>query len=253
MIPIAIPTAGNKNALYKIDKDPQTAKNIPTHRSGKCLFIQYPLMEYPASRKLQQKLVALRKNKNIPDSLVLLEHPSVFTLGNRGDRKNLKASEAFLKAAGIPVVHVERGGDITYHGPGQLVGYPIWDLQQARMKVVEYINCLEEVMIRVAADWGVSAKRNPLNRGTWVGHRKIGSVGIAVRRGISFHGFAFNVNLSLKPFEWINPCGLEGIRVTSLSKEMSGKISMAEVRQAIRHQMEAVFEIQFDEIDSLSI
>ena len=248
-----IPTAGNNNTSHKIDKDPPTAKHIPEHCRGKGLFMQYSMLAYPASRKLQQKLVALRKNKEIPDSLVLLEHPSVFTLGNRGDRKNLKVSEAFLQAAGIPVVHVERGGDITYHGPGQLVGYPIWDLQQARVKVAEYINCLEEVMIRVADDWGVRTNRNPLNRGIWVGRRKIGSVGIAVRRGICFHGFAFNVNLSLKPFEWINPCGLEGIGVTSLAKEIPANISMAEVRQATRRHMETVFEIQFDEIEPLPI
>lgn len=150
----------------------------------------------------------------------------------------------FLEKAGIPVIQVERGGNITYHGPGQLVMYPIIDLRVARLTVADYVENLEEVMIRVAGDWGIRAERNPINRGVWVRDNKLGSIGIAIRRGICFHGMAFNVNLSLDTFGWINPCGLQDIGMTSMERELSRKVSMHQVREATKRHFEAVFGVE---------
>jgi len=202
-------------------------------------------MEYTRAWDLQNKLVGARKDGVIDkDIVLLLEHPSVFTIGRRGGLKNLTVSEDFLEKAGIPVIHVERGGDITFHGPGQIVMYPIIDLRAARLGVIDYVGLLEEVMIRTASDWGIEAGRNPLNRGVWVGNNKLGSIGIAIRRGISFHGMAFNVNLSLEPFGWINPCGLHNIGITSMERELSRKLSIEKVREATKRHVETTFSVE---------
>lgn len=211
----------------------------------KCLYTELGSVDYEEARELQTRLVAARKEGRIrTDVFLCLEHPPVFTLGRRGGLENLMVSEDFLRKSGIPIVHIERGGNITFHGPGQLIGYPIINLHAAKLSVVGYVEKLEEVMIRTAADFGIEAERNPLNRGVWVGNNKLGSIGIAIRRGISFHGFAFNVNLSLEPFGWINPCGLQGVGVTSLARELSGKVSMKQARKAARQHIETVFEVR---------
>jgi lipoate-protein ligase B len=209
------------------------------------LCIELPPTEYRQAWDLQSSLVAARKDKRIDTNIViLLEHPPVFTLGRRGGLNNLTVCENFLKRAQIPVIRVERGGSITYHGPGQLVMYPIIDLHLGRLTVADYVDNLEEVMIRAAADWGIKAERNPMNRGVWVGNNKLGSVGIAIRRGVCFHGIAFNVNVSLKPFGWINPCGLRDIGMTSLERELSRKVSANQVREAVRGHVESVFGVE---------
>lgn len=213
--------------------------------SRKWFCVEPPALEYRKAWDLQSRLVAARKDGIIDtDIVLLLEHPPVFTLGRRGGEENLMVSGAFLEESGIPVVQVERGGDVTFHGPGQLVVYPIVDLKKARLSVVDYVTALEEIMIRTAGDWGIMAERNSMNRGIWVGNNKLGSVGIAIRRGVSFHGFAFNVNLSLKHFNWINPCGLQGIGMTSMERELSHSISMNQVHEAVKHHIEAVFEVE---------
>ena len=218
--------------------------------NNRWLCVELPVTEYREAWDLQGDLVAARKEKVIDTNLVLIvEHPPVFTLGRRGGLNNLSVSESFLKQAGIPVVQVERGGSITYHGPGQLVAYPVVDLRAARMNVEEYVEHLEEVMIRVAADWGIQAERNPLNRGIWVGNNKLGSIGIAIRKGISFHGMALNVNPSLEPFTWMKPCGLNGIGVTSIEKELSNKVDMSEARERAKRHFEEVFGVELKEID----
>lgn len=211
----------------------------------KWLCIDVQAMGYTEAWNLQGRLVAARKDKTIDTNVILfLEHPPIFTLGSRGGLKNLTVSESFLARAGIPVIQVERGGDITFHGPGQLVVYPIIDLRRVRLTVVDYIENLEQIMIRTAADWGINAARHPMNRGVWVGNNKLGSIGIAIRRGIAFHGMALNVNLSLRPFGWINPCGLQDIRMTSMERELSEKVSMNQVRQCVKYHLEAVFGVE---------
>jgi lipoate-protein ligase B len=154
-------------------------------------------------------------------------------------------SDEFLEKAGVQVIQVERGGNITFHGPGQLVVYPIVDLQAAGIKVVDFVTGLEEVMLRTAENWSIAAERNPANRGIWVGPHKMGSIGIAVRRGISFHGLALNVHTDLTPFSWIQPCGLQNVAMTTMQQETAHKLSLQKVRVVLKKQFETVFGINF--------
>lgn len=199
-------------------------------------------IDYNEALELQHRLVAARKSAILgTDTLLILEHPPVFTLGRRGGRENLRVSDEFLNKSGVRVIQAERGGNITFHGPGQLVVYLIYDLEAARMGVNDYVEQLEEIMIRIANDRKIRAERNDTNRGIWVGSNKIGSIGIAIRKGISFHGLALNVNLSLDPFSWINPCGLQNIGMTSLQKESEQSVSMPEIRKAFKRHFGVVF------------
>ena len=191
-------------------------------------------------------MLKARKERILQNDIVLfLEHPAVFTLGRSGGRECLLVSEEFLQNAGVQVIQVERGGNITFHGPGQLVAYPIVDLQTARIRVVDFVGSLEEVMLRTAANWGIAAERNPANRGIWAGPRKMGSIGIAVRRGISFHGLALNVHTDLTPFSWIQPCGLADVGMATMQQQTTQKILMPQVRAVLRKQFEMVFGIKF--------
>jgi lipoate-protein ligase B len=215
-----------------------------------CLCLEMPLKEYRAALDLQRSIAFARQNGIIENDVVLiLEHPPVFTLGRRAGLENLKASKAFLERKKIPIISVERGGDITFHGPGQLVVYPIIALAKAGLKVMDYVTGLEEIMLRTASDWDIPARRNSVNRGIWIANKKLGSVGISIQRGVTLHGFALNVNLSLKPFKWIHPCGLMDVRVTSMERELSKKISMNPVRKAIMHHFETVFRFNLVSID----
>jgi lipoate-protein ligase B len=207
-----------------------------------CLCLDLPLLEYQDALDLQRRLVSARQGGVLENDIVLvLEHPPVFTLGRRGGIENLKVSKAFLKKLNIPVIQVERGGDITFHGPGQLVVYPIIDLVKAGLKITDYVTGLEEIMLRTVSDWKIFAGRNVLNRGIWVANKKLGSVGISVKRSVCFHGCALNVSLSLKPFQWIHPCGLVDVGVTSMAQELSKTIPMKPVREAMKHHLKSVF------------
>jgi lipoate-protein ligase B len=151
--------------------------------------------------------------------------------------------ESFLRERGILLIAVERGGDITYHGPGQLVGYPIIKLRGGARKVGDLLLGVEEIMIRTLADWNIVSERNTLNRGVWVGSEKIGSVGLAVRGGVSFHGFSLNVNVALEPFGWIQPCGLKGVGVTSMERILESEIPIQDVRRALLGHVQQVFRV----------
>lgn len=203
--------------------------------------VELGTVPYPDALRLQHKLLEAVSCGGLSGVVLLLEHPPVFTLGQRGGMENLKVTQAFLERSGISVIQAERGGSITYHGPGQLVVYPVIDLKKAGVSVAGYVQALEEVMIRTAGDWNISATRNPAGRGVWSGAAKLGSVGIRVRRTVSFHGLALNVSVSLAPFDWINPCGLEGVAMTSMVQEAEKDISMTTVRQAVVKHFEAVF------------
>ncbi|MFZ7111930.1 MAG: lipoyl(octanoyl) transferase LipB [Desulfatiglandales bacterium] len=206
------------------------------------------LMDYREAWALQTRLVAAKAGGTMEqDVLLFLEHPPVFTMGRRGGADNLTVPEDFLASRGIDLVHIERGGDITYHGPGQLVVYPVMDLRRARLGVREFVTALEEVMIRAAADQGVTAERNDLNRGVWVGMRKLGSIGIAIRHGISFHGLALNANTDLAPFSWVHPCGLSGIHMTSLKEERGEEVSMQDLRRSLAAHMERILHLILEE------
>ena len=210
------------------------------------LSVDFDRIDYREAWRLQGKLLRARKERRLEYDIVLfLEHPPVFTLGRRGGRECILVSDAFLEKSGVEVIQVERGGNVTFHGPGQLVVYPIVDLHTARIKVVDFVAGLEEVMLRTAENWSISAERNSANRGIWVGRNKMGSIGIAVRRGISFHGLALNVQTDLTAFSWIQPCGLQDVSMTTMQQESAYKFTMQQVRAVLKKQFEAVFGIKF--------
>ena len=191
---------------------------------------------------MQKALVEERRAGRVPNLLLLLQHPPVITLGVRGgSRAHVTASDAVLARRGIEVHDAGRGGDVTYHGPGQIVGYPILDLRPDRCDVHRYVRDLEEVMIRVCADYGVAAGRSAGMSGTWVGSEKIGAIGVRISRWITSHGFAFNVNTRLENFQLIVPCGIADRGVTSLQKLTGRTLSIDEVEDRIIHRFAEVF------------
>lgn len=219
-------------------------------RPEKWLVANLPIMEYPSALELQRKLVRAKTEGGLSaDFLLVLEHPAVFTLGRRGGMEHLRVSADFLHRSGIGIHQVERGGVITYHGPGQLIAYPIVDLRTSGLGVAAFVSRLESVMIAVAATFGVEAEINPRNRGVWVGMEKLGSIGITVRRGVTFHGMALNVNTDLTPFSWINPCGLEGVGVTSLAECRNEPLPMDETRQILIRETASAFRVRMEAAD----
>ena len=195
------------------------------------------LLDYGEVLGIQQDIVEKKiEEKFEQDILILVEHPAVFTLGKRGGRENLMVRDSFLEAKNIGVIPTTRGGNITFHGPGQLVLYPIIDLSKAKIGVADFVNGLEGIMIKVCSDFNIMAERNVKNHGIWANGRKIGSVGLAIKHGISFHGLALNVNIDLEPFSWINPCGIKDLFMTSIKQELNKTIDFEKVKKSmIRH------------------
>jgi len=209
-----------------------------------CWWVDLPETDYQRALDLQLAIVAAKTTGCLGADVILsVEHPRVFTLGRRGGRENLCVTDDFLAEKGVSVVPTDRGGNITYHGPGQLVVYPIIDLNRRRLKVVEFVSGLEQAMIRTAGHWDIVAGTDPANRGVWLGGDKLGSIGITVRRGVSFHGLALNVNTDMEPFSWINPCGLNQVRMTSFERHLSGPVAMVEARQRMARHLAEVFGI----------
>jgi lipoyl(octanoyl) transferase len=202
---------------------------------------QVGLVDYAAGLELQRERVAQRKAGAIPDTLVLLEHPHVYTLGRNARPENMLVSAEWLASRGAQVFHTDRGGDVTYHGPGQLVGYPILDLTQHRRDISWYMRSLEEVFIRTAHDFGIQAGRSEGAAGVWVGNDKLVAMGVHLSRWITSHGFALNVNTDLRYFEWIVPCGLHGKGVTSLAKLLGHPVEMEEVAERVVEHFGDVF------------
>jgi lipoyl(octanoyl) transferase len=199
---------------------------------------------YTEALKLQRELVEERRANRVPDLLLLLQHPPVITLGVKGDggRTNVLVTDERLAELGVEISETGRGGDVTYHGPGQIVGYPILDLKPDRCDVHRYVRDLEEVMIRVCADYGVTAGRIKGLTGTWVGNEKIGAVGVRISRWITSHGFAFNVNTNLQEFGLIVPCGIADHGVTSLERVTGRAVSLADAEDRVVNHFVAVFE-----------
>jgi lipoyl(octanoyl) transferase len=205
------------------------------------------LLDYRAAIDLQRTYVEDRRAGRIGDTLLLLEHPPVITLGarTRGRREHLVATPEQLAEAGVAVYETGRGGDITYHGPGQLVGYPIFDLRPDRCDVHRYVRDLEDVLIRAVATLGVAAGRVPGLTGAWAGptgrEEKIGAIGVRVSRWITSHGFALNVSADLAPFGWIVPCGIADRGVTSVERVLGRRVMMSDVEDAVARAMAEVF------------
>jgi lipoate-protein ligase B len=193
-------------------------------------------MDYLAALALQEKLVELKQRESSADILLFVEHPHVYTLGRGGNELNV------LSAQDVPVHRTSRGGDVTYHGPGQLVAYPIVDLRsKLRKDVHRYVRNLELSAIRTLADFGIATARRPPYTGIWIDNRKIAAIGVAVRRCITYHGLALNVNTDLSYFERIVPCGLTWADVTSMQKEIGVEQSVGEVRERFLHHFAETF------------
>lgn len=200
-------------------------------------------MAYGDALALQRALVAERQGKHIEDVLLLVEHPAVLTLGVRGDggRSHILAGDAELSARGIDVFEAGRGGDVTYHGPGQIVGYPIIDLNPDRRDVHRYVRDIEEVLIRVAADFGIVAGRVEGLTGVWVGNEKLAAIGVRIQRWVTSHGFALNVSTNLDDFNLIVPCGISDRGVTSFAR-LGLTLTREQVEARVVAQFAAVFE-----------
>ncbi len=199
------------------------------------------LIDYKIAWDLQKETIENRFVKKLNDVLFLLEHPHTYTLGKIADKKNLISSEDYLIKNKISVYDIDRGGDITYHGPGQIVGYPIIDLNEWKRDTHKYLRALEEVIIRTCAYYGLKCGREPKYTGVWIEDRKIAAIGIKVSRWITMHGFAFNVNTDLSLFSGIIPCGINDKEVTSLSKEVGRKIELDEVKTLLVKNFKEVF------------
>ena len=201
------------------------------------------LVPYGDALLMQRDLVEERRAGRVPDTLLLLQHPHVLTMGVRsgGGRSHVLATPERLRELGVELFETGRGGDVTYHGPGQIVGYPILDLRPDRCDVHRYVRDLEDVMIRVAGEFGVAAGRIDGLTGTWVGAEKIGAIGVRISRWITSHGFAFNVNTDLDFFHLIVPCGIADRGVTSLAELLGRAVSHEEAEDAFVRQFCAVF------------
>jgi lipoyl(octanoyl) transferase len=208
----------------------------------RCEIHRLHLVTYENGMKLQQKLVEMRQREEIPDQLLLLEHPPVITLGRGGDSTNLLVTPDLLATHGVRFYETTRGGDITYHGPGQIVGYPILHLGEGNRDVRKYVTKLEEVLIRTVAEYGITAARAEGKRGIWVGNDKIAAIGVRIARWVTSHGWALNVNTNLDHFRLITPCGLRGTGVTSIERETGRRVPIGEVREVLAAKFAEIFE-----------
>ena len=228
-----------------------------------CSIVDLGLIAYAEAWELQKRVVAARKAGAIEDVLLFCEHPHVITLGRSGNRANLLASESVLRQKGVEFFETSRGGDITYHGPGQIVGYPILNLGAIRRDVVWYVRTLEEAMIRATADLGIAARREPGKTGIWVDAdevadrskrdsslalgmtdqqaEKLAAIGVHISRWVTSHGFAYNVATDLRYFELIVPCGIADRKATSLEKLLGRRVSLEEIRPLLVKQVCEVF------------
>jgi len=214
---------------------------------------QLDTIEYRAALALQERVRDARQASRIADTLLLLEHPPVYTRGRRSDPSELPMGEAWYLSQGIDVVDTDRGGRLTYHGPGQLVGYPIMAIDD----VIAYLRTMERAIIAALADAGVAARARPADgpefTGVWIGERKIASIGVHVRRGVTTHGFAINVDNDLQPFGWVVPCGLAGVQMTSVLEETGARgdtPALPAVRRSVAARFAEAFECRPRELDA---
>jgi len=232
-----MPTSISAQAEEHLDPEPHiqwVRKDLPVTPYGEALDLQY-------------RLAAEVRSENKAGIVLFLEHAPVFTLGKRGGCENLTVSDEFLDRNGVAVFQTERGGNITYHGPGQLVVYPIINMKATGLGVADYVDHLEEIMLRTASDWNIRAERDKRNRGVWIGNDKLGSIGIAVKRGVALHGLALNVTTDLTPFSWINPCGMSDVGITSLAGAGAAEVTVERVREQLAAHMAAVFNIRWND------
>jgi len=213
-----------------------------------CSFIDLGLLGYADAWELQKRVVAARKAGTIGDLLLLCEHPHVITLGRNGKRANLLATLNVLRQKDVGYFETSRGGDITYHGPGQIVGYPILDLGAIKRDVVWYVRMLEEVLIRASADFAITARREAGKTGIWAGEgpaaEKLAAIGVHISRWVTSHGFAYNVSTDLRYFDLIVPCGIRERKATSLEKLLERRVGLEEVKPPLGRHFGEVFGLE---------
>lgn len=215
------------------------------------ILLVYDRLDYAVAWDLQRRLVEERVTDRRPDTLVLVEHEPVFTVGRSGQAAHW-GEEQVLREAGYSLYHVERGGSVTYHGPGQIVGYPILRLSRFCPGPKAYVRLLEDVLIRTLADWGIAGQRVERLPGVWVGEEpaKIAALGVRIVKGVTMHGFALNVTVDLAPFHRIVPCGITGCRVTSMAALLGEPVDLSLVRRKIAEKFAEVFELDWAEGDA---
>jgi lipoyl(octanoyl) transferase len=213
--------------------------------------VQLGVVPYAEALELQLRLRDMRQAGEIADTLLLLEHPPVYTRGRRTEAHDLPMGEDWYRAQGIEVHDADRGGRVTYHGPGQLVGYPIMRIARGdasqhalAMNVPAYVHTMEKAVIAALADEGIHAEVRPGLTGIWAGDAKIGSIGVHVSRGVTTHGFAVNVDNDLQPFEWVVPCGLDGVRMTSVCKETGRADGISCFRKRMAYRFAHAYEMR---------
>jgi lipoyl(octanoyl) transferase len=224
-----------------------------TQECKTCWVVDLGLVPYGEGLELQRRLVAARKASEIPDVLLLCQHPHVITMGRSGKRENLLSSEPALRQMGVTFCETDRGGDVTYHGPGQLVGYPILNLAGIRRDVVWYVRQLEEAMIGATLDFGIAAVRIPGKTGVWVeasggAPRKLAAIGVHLSRWVTSHGFAYNVSTDLRYFDLIVPCGIPDCRAVSLEQLLGRTIEVREAATRIAARFAQVFGLRADTV-----
>jgi len=206
-------------------------------------IIDAGLMEYQKALDMQFELLEKRQKNLIDDTLILVEHPPTITLGRRAVESDILADEKFLEETGVTVCRINRGGEVTYHGPGQIVGYLIVDLKNFDKDIRAFVSNIEEVIIQVLREqFDVEGGRNPLNNGVWVGDKKITAIGIAIKQWVTMHGFAFNINTDLEHFKWIVPCGMENAKMTSLEEIKGRKFDLESIKPMIVKKIKEIFE-----------
>lgn len=226
------------------ERPARNVDNRPQDTAGRrplCWAVDLGTFHYGRAWDLQGGLVRARLAGEVPDLLLFVEHPHVYTLGRAGDDRNVLWDEAVLARRGVDIYHVDRGGDVTYHGPGQAVGYPIIALRQHGLDAHRYLRDLEEVIIRALADFGISSGRAPGMTGVWVNNAKIAAIGVKFTRAVTSHGFALNVNTDLSYFNGIIPCGLTNRNVTSMQELLGRAVDMPAVHAALQRHFADVF------------
>jgi lipoate-protein ligase B len=211
-----------------------------------CLFARLGVTDYLEAWEMQKAIARQRDSGSLHDTLVLLEHPHTYTLGRRGKLSDVLVGDAALKQMGVQVRHADRGGEVTYHGPGQIVAYPIVDVRLLGGPVT-YVRTLEAVLIHTLRDFGLDAQREDALTGVWVGHEKIAAIGVKISRGITIHGFALNVNPDLSYFQYIVACGIPGMTITSMERLLGASISLEDVSQRLVHHFGQLFGRRMEE------
>ncbi|MFW5961578.1 MAG: lipoyl(octanoyl) transferase LipB [bacterium] len=211
--------------------------------------IKYGIINFEEAYKLQLELLEKRYQNKINDTLLLVEHPPVLTIGASGTRDNIVAADEVLAKAGIEVFETNRGGDITYHGPGQIVGYPILNLKEHKQDLHWLLSAYEEVFIRLLEKYNIQARRIKGLTGVWVDNKKITAIGVGVKHWITYHGFAFNINPNLEHFSYIIPCGIKDKGVTSLKNVIGSEVNTDEVMQKLIESFAGVFGMELSELE----